>query len=581
MDAPMQVGASLVDAPPGKPGGTDAPTADDRTILDAVRAGDMDAYGALYGRHIAAVRSLARRVARDRYEADDIVSEVFANSLRAIRNGRGPRDDARAYLLRSVRHTAGKLRSRKDSGRSEPVPIDRLDRPAGGEVRLRSDIEIALGHLPDRHRDVLWATCVEGRPATEVAESDGLDVSCVTSLTLRARRALGRSYLLQRTSRPEPTDRCSRIRTSMPGSLRNEVSPSTTSAINGHLDECVECREVYDEMAHLDRSMCSVTVVGLLVGVVRGWFRFGAPIAASVTKPLTSVMVAGAMVTGAMTVDPPVIGHDRSEVAEAGTDERSTSVGSGTVAEPIGDTASAVRTTDDGFGRSDDVDGVDDPDVTLTRNVDADDPNADDLLGPADPTGRTATAPAPGDAVPPRPIAPDAAPTDSAPVPAPDTDSEPGMSEPADAGPIPVVVVVDDVLTGAVEATDQALTGVTETVGDAVEQVVATSHTIVAETVSTLDQTLDATVDDVATAVEVVEHVVDGAASEMVGVTEPAGELVDDVLGDVLGRLPPPAPQDGPALAPGETVTELTGGTIDTVDSLFGVVGGGLGLLGN
>jgi RNA polymerase sigma factor (sigma-70 family) len=248
MHAPLRLGLSPSDAQPGEPGGTHAPRSDDRALLDAVRGGDTDAFGVLYSRHLAAVRRLSRRVARDRDEADDIVSDVFANTLRAIRRGRGPVDDAQAYLLRSVRHTAGKLRSRKDTGRSEPVPIDRLDRPVSTDVHLRSDIEIALLHLPDRHRDVLWATCVEGRPAGELAAADGVAASCVTSLTLRARRALGRSYLLQRTARPEPTTKCRRIRTSMPGCLRDEVTATTATTIYDHIDGCGACREVYEEI---------------------------------------------------------------------------------------------------------------------------------------------------------------------------------------------------------------------------------------------------------------------------------------------------------------------------------------------
>jgi hypothetical protein len=80
---------------------------------------------------------------------------------------------------------------------------------------------------------------------------------------------------------------------------------------------------------------------------------------------------------------------------------------------------------------------------------------------------------------------------------------------------------------------------------------------------------------------------VEDVTDQVAGVTEPVGELVDDVttvvqddvLDEVLAPLASPAaPQANPPAGLGQTVTELTDGT---VDSVFGVVGGGLVLFGN
>lgn len=553
MEAPMQLGASMVDAPPGTPGGTHAPrSTDDRAILDAVRAGDNDAFGALYSRHVAAVRRLARRMAHDHHEADDIVSDVFANTLRAIRHGRGPRDDAQAYLLRSVRHTAGKLRGRKDTGRSEPVPIDRLDRPVDSEVHLRSDVEIALGHLPDRHRDVLWATCVEGRPASEVAAAGGLDASCVTSLALRARRALGRSYLLQRTTRPEPTDRCHRIRTSMPGCLRDEASASTATTVHRHIDSCEPCREVYDEMSDLDRSMCSVTLLGLLIAVVRGWLRFGSTLTPLLTKPLASALVAGAVVTGAVTIEPPTPDIDATQQATRGATE--------TGATPLS-RPPAQRPTRAAASRSraavEPVTTRSAP-ITVSPVVEPDAPtDDDDILRPRDLTNRQPSDPSPAKAVAPDPL--------PSVVPPPDTGSGTVLD--------PVTTAVDDVLAGTTDLTasvDDVTNEVVGLVTETVTQVETIADELLVGTTAVVDQAVDDVTD---VAAEVVTTVGD-VADEVVAAAEPITTIVDDVL-DPLAV--PTAPESGPT---GDLVDTID--TIDTIDTVIDdTVGSLLGALGS
>ena len=129
-------------APAGAPGGsTRAGDTSDRELLDAVRAGDSSAYAVLYELHADSVQRLARRLCRDAHEADDVVSEVFANTLRAIQRGGGPRDEFGLYALRSVRNTVIKLRTRSDSAHAQPVELAELDRAAPDEpYHLAGDV---------------------------------------------------------------------------------------------------------------------------------------------------------------------------------------------------------------------------------------------------------------------------------------------------------------------------------------------------------------------------------------------------------------------------------------------------------
>src|ERR1043165_5507576 len=85
------------------PGGEPPTDADsqvsDADLITATRGGDTTACGELYARHVGAANRLARILARDGAEADDLVSETFAKVLTTMRNGRGPDLPFRAYLL--------------------------------------------------------------------------------------------------------------------------------------------------------------------------------------------------------------------------------------------------------------------------------------------------------------------------------------------------------------------------------------------------------------------------------------------------------------------------------------------------
>jgi RNA polymerase sigma factor (sigma-70 family) len=76
----------------------------DPELIAAVRGGDVDAFGPLYTRHVEAARRLARGLARDQAEADDLVAEAFAKLLTALRGGGGPNLAFRAYLLTTIRN---------------------------------------------------------------------------------------------------------------------------------------------------------------------------------------------------------------------------------------------------------------------------------------------------------------------------------------------------------------------------------------------------------------------------------------------------------------------------------------------
>ncbi|HET6286065.1 MAG TPA: sigma factor, partial [Amycolatopsis sp.] len=64
-----------------------ASESDEQALLQRLRNGEDAAFGELFERHAAAVRRLARSLASDRSEAEDITAETFFRVLQALRRG--------------------------------------------------------------------------------------------------------------------------------------------------------------------------------------------------------------------------------------------------------------------------------------------------------------------------------------------------------------------------------------------------------------------------------------------------------------------------------------------------------------
>jgi hypothetical protein len=245
-------------------------------------------------------------------------------------------------------------------------------------------------------------------------------------------------------------------------------------------------------MSHLDRDMCSVTLIGLVVPAVRGWRRFGTPIVATVAKPLASVVIVGAMVTGASAIEPPARDVDPAEQDESATNGQSTTRPR-LMANPVDGAPTTDEHANHGLVR---VDGAIDP-VVPTATATGDEPTYDDDR-PHDPPSRPATAPVPP--IPPATIAPEVPPTD------------------------PTAAVGSDAV-------------VFTTVSGVVAQLGSTANTIVAETTAVVGQTLGTVVGGAAQVAEAVEDTVGDVAAQVVTITETGSELVDDLATVVQDNL--------------------------------------------
>jgi RNA polymerase sigma factor (sigma-70 family) len=226
----------------------------DTELLAAVRAGDSAAYGTLYERHRGAARALARSLVSDPSDADDLVAETFVKVLATLRAGRGPAVAFRAYLLTTLRHLCYH-RARRDRRIEFTDDLTRFD---PGEPfhdpaleRLERTYAVRAFHaLPDRWRDVLWRTEVEGASPAEVAPQLGLTPNAVAVLAHRAREGLRRLYLQQHVAVADPPE-CRWSGERLGGRVHGRLAQRDSVRLDAHLAWCAGCRARLAEVTEI------------------------------------------------------------------------------------------------------------------------------------------------------------------------------------------------------------------------------------------------------------------------------------------------------------------------------------------
>ncbi|WP_344248852.1 sigma-70 family RNA polymerase sigma factor, partial [Isoptericola hypogeus] len=250
----------------------DSARSDAELILE-VRGGDLDAYGALYERHAAAARSLARQYARSSADADDLVAEAFHRVLAVLQHGGGPDATFRAYLFTVVRRLAADLA--KGLARTRPTADEDTLESALGAVAStelpaiasfeRSVVRHAYEALPERWQAVLWYTEVEGRAPAEVAPILGLTPNGVSALAYRAREGLRVGYLQEHLT-SAPTDGCRTVNPLLGSYVRGGLARREAAKVDEHLGDCDQCRSLVLELADVAHGMKAV-VAPLVLGV--------------------------------------------------------------------------------------------------------------------------------------------------------------------------------------------------------------------------------------------------------------------------------------------------------------------------
>lgn len=178
--------------------GLDPRIADDVLLLGRIRAGDRDAFAALFDRHAPVVLGLLLRILGSRPEAEEVLQEVFLQAWRQAERYDPARATPRGWLVVLARSRALDLvRSRESRKRREaetgaapdvaPVGTGSLE-----ERERRLQVSSALGTLPSEQRRCIELAFFEGLTHTQIA--DRLDAPLGT---VKSRIHLGMNKLRQ------------------------------------------------------------------------------------------------------------------------------------------------------------------------------------------------------------------------------------------------------------------------------------------------------------------------------------------------------------------------------------------------
>ncbi|APU17362.1 MULTISPECIES: sigma-70 family RNA polymerase sigma factor [Actinoalloteichus] len=288
---------------------SELPEPTDQELIEAVRAGSVEAYGSLYERHVSAAYNLARQLARSPAEQDDFVSDAFSKVLDRLRTGNGPDVAFRAYLLTALRHAAYD-RTRKE--RRVEVSDDVASVP-GVDISVpfhdtpiqdleRSLAARAFARLPERWRTVLWHMEVEGQSAATVAPLLGLTPNGVSALAYRAREGLRQAYLQVHLAETQ-TERCRAVVERLGSWTRGGLSKRETTQVETHLDDCARCRALSIELIDLNGTLREVGILILGAGAGGYLTAVSAGTVGGTGAAVTGTITAGA-VTGAVSSAP-------------------------------------------------------------------------------------------------------------------------------------------------------------------------------------------------------------------------------------------------------------------------------------
>ena len=170
----------------------------DRALVDAVIAGDDEAYRVLVDREKENVIGLCRRVLRDPQEAEDVAQEAFIQAYRALPTFRG--DGAfGAWLGRIASRMAYARLRRPTELRADPTREDGwLIEAAGGidpqrailDGERRAEVQRAISSLPEHQRRIVEMRFYGGMSLEEISSATGAPIGTVKSRLHRALAAL-------------------------------------------------------------------------------------------------------------------------------------------------------------------------------------------------------------------------------------------------------------------------------------------------------------------------------------------------------------------------------------------------------
>jgi len=195
---------------------------DDRTLVEAARRGDRDAFRTLFCRNHRRAYALALGIVRHRDDALDVVQDAFVKAYNYLDKFEGS-SSFFTWMYRIVTNAAiDHLRKHR---RVQSIPLD-TQRPLDGvaedallpvpiaghpgralmDKQIRSRIDAALDELSENHRAVLVMRELEGLSYDEMARAMGCSKGTIMSRLFHARKNMQRRLVDLIDAKPTDDD---------------------------------------------------------------------------------------------------------------------------------------------------------------------------------------------------------------------------------------------------------------------------------------------------------------------------------------------------------------------------------------
>jgi len=205
-----------------------------------------------------------------------------------------------------VRNLARRWGSRRHEITVEDLPevVDADDALQGQVGSLdRGLVRAAFESLPDRWREVLWYTEVEGMNAADVAPLLGLSPNAAAALSFRAREGLRQAWLQMHVTDAMREGECGWTLARIGEHSRDGLGKRAGARVDEHLAACRPCRDVALEVAQVNHQLARILLPVLLgAGPAAAWFATPAAPAAAVAAGGVQVLTAIATTVAALTV---------------------------------------------------------------------------------------------------------------------------------------------------------------------------------------------------------------------------------------------------------------------------------------
>jgi len=177
-------------------------------LVQRARRGDMRAFERLYRDHIGRIYGVCLRLTRDIGQAEDCAQEAFINAWRALERFE-TRSAFGTWLHRIAVNVVLAKRRRRSPIAQAPVDAAELEEAEAGftldtPVEV-SEIEAAIGELPEGARDVLVLSGIYGHSHAEVADMLGIAEGTCKAQLHRARALLRAKLGHEGGSKERPT----------------------------------------------------------------------------------------------------------------------------------------------------------------------------------------------------------------------------------------------------------------------------------------------------------------------------------------------------------------------------------------